>query len=370
MVQKINWDYLSLYKEMPFIFSTYFIKKEKFTKKTRNILIVNPCVVGEFVASLPALRMFIKKNKNCKIDIMVSPLLEPLAKRIKGIRKVYFAESVYSRKEESSKKEKQEFGSYDLVLVMRMSKNSRSLLKHINYQKLKTSLKPMAKYALHLLNCNLKGTQPKSWREINFEIVGEKITEVSLEEILEFNRKDYSKIDALNELKTKDKIILIHTGPAWIMKRWENQKWAGLIRKINSLGGYRFIFVGAGNAKKDFEEISKKLDFTIYSIINKISLLELLLVMKKSGYFIGIDSGPRNMAHLSNLRSITLLGPSGRQFMPSNKKDIIIDKTNGWNIYETFFYKKNRFINKIKPDEVFQAFKKLSASEKREDETE
>ncbi len=362
-MKKINKNYLNLYKEIPLLFSVNLIKKNIPSKKTGKALIINPCVVGEFVASLPALVQFMKDSE-FEFDLAVSPIVESLAKKIKGVRKVYTAKSVYSRKEENLIRENKKFKNYDFVFVMRISKNARNFLKKIKYQEVKTSLKPMVKYAFHLLNSNIRGEKPKQWREINFEMFNKKQINVGLEEIFDFSEEDYKKIKRLDGLKTRKKIILIHTGPVWIMKKWDNEKWAELIRKINSLGNYRFVFVGTGEAKKDFEEISDKLDFKIYSLINKVNLLELLLIMRKSNYFIGIDSGPRNMAHLADLRSVTLLGPSGRQFMPSNKKDKVIDKTTKWNLYETFFYKKNKFIDKITPEEVFEAFRKLPRNKK------
>jgi ADP-heptose:LPS heptosyltransferase len=197
---------------------------------------------------------------------------------------------------------------------------------------------------------------------VDFKILDLPYRNVTFKEIFNFNEDDYKKIRKLPSLKTRNKIIIIHTGPVWIMRAWENKKWADLIKKINSSGKYRFIFVGTGKAKKDFEEISKKLDFKVYSLIDKVNIKELMIVLRLSNYLIGVDSGPRNMAHLADLRSITLFGPaaSGAIYMPWSKKDIVIDKSNGGGAYEALFYQKKGYIHKITVNEVLEAFKKIT----------
>lgn len=94
-------------------------------------------------------------------------------------------------------------------------------------------------------------------------------------------------------MKGRDKKILIHTGSGWKLKLWGNEKWVELLNRINKLGNFRFIFIGADNQEEeDFKEIQKNLNFNIYSLIKKVDLKELILLMRFSDYFIGIDSGP------------------------------------------------------------------------------
>jgi ADP-heptose:LPS heptosyltransferase len=161
-------------------------------------------------------------------------------------------------------------------------------------------------------------------------------------------------------MRRKSKKIIIHTGSVWKMRLWENKKWISLLKKINKLGKFNFIFIGSTDIeKKSFEYIQKNLDFKIFSLINKLDLKETLLLMRMSDYFIGIDSGPRNMAHLADLRSISLLSTGLNNFMPSNKKDIVINKSDA--IFTSiFYYPKKNYMQEITTEEVLEAFKKLS----------
>jgi len=361
MSQKVNWDYLKQLKDPYLFLKAYFIKNNK-SSKSNKILIVDPCLIGDFIVSLPAINTFIKSNKNSEIDLIVTPPLKNLAGRIKGIRKVFVAKSSTSRSIEKTDSKTEISEKYDKIVIMRLSDESFNLIKNLNCNEISVPLSKYLKYQIvYPIRDTILKRQPIQRREIDFEILKQKPREVSFEEIFNFNEKDYQKIKKLEAMKTKDKIIIIHTGPAWIMRVWENNKWAELIKKINTLGKFRFVFVGTEEADKDFKEISKNLDFKVYSLIGKLDIENLMLVLRKSYYLIGVDSGPRNMAHLADLRSITLFGPaaSGAIYMPWDKKDIVIDKSNGGGLYQAFFYKKKKFIDKITADEVYKSFKRL-----------
>lgn len=356
--KSINKEYLQIPKEIPLFLKLVLNKKQKPTRKIENILIVNTCLIGEFIASLHSIRDFIKKNKN-KVDLIVAPEQKELAEKIIGIRNVYTAKSIYNRNFENYCEENCCFEEYDKVIALRMSKDSYRIAKNLKANETKTALFPFIKYSLHLSKNLLMRKIPKQWREFNFEVLGNKNKILNFEDIFNFNKKDYEKIKRFSEIRTKNKIIIIHTHSNWPMKNWDNEKWIELIKNINKLDKYRFVFIGIKEDEIDYNYISSKLNFKTYSLINKLDLIELMLVLRTSNYFIGIDSGPRNMAHLANLRSITLLGPGPHMYMPTSKKDIIIDKSNGRGLYQMFISKKKGFIDKIEVNEVYNAFKKL-----------
>src|SRR5262249_53935835 len=63
----------------------------------QTVLIVNCSLIGDFVVSLPAMLDFIQENPSSQIDLLVSPALAPLARRLRGVRHVYVARSVFGR---------------------------------------------------------------------------------------------------------------------------------------------------------------------------------------------------------------------------------------------------------------------------------
>jgi ADP-heptose:LPS heptosyltransferase len=361
-MKRISYNYLNVFKEIPLLIKIELKKRDKSKiKNPKNILIIDSCLLGEFVTSLHAIRTVIDKNKNSKVDLIVSPPLKSLAENIKGINKVYPAESLYNRRLENKKdkSKKTRLKDYDLIIIMRTSKRSYELIKNIKYKKIISSFYPFIKYSINLTKGILTKRDFKQWREFNFDIIKEKDRILKFEEIFDFKKSDYNKILNLEELSGKSKKIIIHTRATWEVTCWNNVNWISLIKKINKLGNFKFIFIGTDREKEDFEKIEKQLDFKIYSLINKIDMKDLALVMKNSDYFIGVDSGPRNLANLVGIKSINLLGPGQKTFMPTNKRDIVIDKSN-CRCTNLFCYRKKTCMQKITPEEVFINFKKLA----------
>ncbi len=361
MSKRVNWDYFKISNEIPLLLKAKFAKKDRSLKRRGKILIIDTCILGDFLVSLPALKTFIEKNK-ISVDLMVSPLVKSLAEKIVGVNKVFVARSSSPRPAEQAmygEKEKHIFEKYDGIIVLKVSKESLKLLKDIDSPAIYTACNYMTRYFFHLIKQNITRKTPYRLRDMFFKVIKEDPKNVPFSQIFHFNKKDYAELTKFSELRGKEKIIIIHTGSSWPMNQWFNDRWIDLIKKINSFGKFKFIFVGKETEGKDFEEISKKLNFKIYSLIGKLSIKELLLLMRRSNYFIGIDSGPRNMAHLAELPSITLYGPGPHMFTPPNNRDIVIDKSNGKGAFQRFFYKKNSFISKITAEEVFEKFEEL-----------
>lgn len=357
--RKVNLDYLNLYQEIPLfcalIVSSLF--RHKPPQKTGRVLIVNTCLIGEFAASVPAIRDYIMRNEGMTIDLMVSPPLKELAEKIRGVEKVHVAKSLYKRQNEKSEHAEQVFSTYDTVFVMRISRDAFRLIRKISAIKIRTGLREYSGYALHLWWSLLSRTLPKQWRELNFEMLGGEVREMPFDELFEFSESDFAGVAQLAELQTEQKKIIIHTGAGWVMKKWENEKWVELLMKLHQLGDIRFVFAGGGEDADDYEYIASKLEFPTHSLINKITLLQLLFVLHQSDYFIGTDSGPRNMAHLAQTPTVAIFGPGPHFYMSWSTADVAIDKSRGRGLYQMFFYKKHGFIDKITPDEVYEAFK-------------
>ena len=184
--------------------------------------------------------------------------------------------------------------------------------------------------------------------------------DISFDKIIQFTANDYMAISNLNVLNTTKKKIIVHTNTNWIMKRWPNEKWISLLKKVNKLDEFQFIFIGTQIDTSDHKYIAPRLGFESYSLIGELDLALLLLVLRKSDYFIGIDSGPSNMAYLAGIKSVTILGPGPHMYMPNNKHNVVVDKSNGRGLSQLFFHNKHgSIIDKISIDEVYNAFTQI-----------
>ena len=357
---KVNFDYLNIFKEPPLMAALlvrHFFKRGGLAGG--RVLVVNTSLIGEFAASLPALHEFIKKNSGTMVDLMVSPPLKPLAERVCGVHKVYTAKSVFARAAEEHPEGAPPANAYEKIIVMRISPSSYRALGAIKTASLKTSLSAMTAYGLHMGWRLLVGKTPKSWREVNFGMFGYAPKDVLFEDIFDFSDADYEQLKKEVPLATLPNKLIIHTGASWVTNQWPAERWAETLKLLRPLG-YEFIFVGSARDKADFDFISSKLDFPVHSLIGQISLVQLVLLLRKSQYFIGVDSGPRNFAHLVDLPSITLLGPGPHMYTPPNPRDITLDRSGGRGLYQRFISKKGcLFINRITPKDVVDAFARL-----------
>ncbi len=359
---EINFDYLNIFKE-PVLFGALIARqtfKSKPALSNGAILVVNTCLVGEFAASLPALHEFIRRHPDKKIDLLVSPPLKTLAERVRGVGAVYTAKSVFSRDAEHHHEHSEIIsGTYEKVVAMRISRDAYRALSIITTGMLKTAFWPMTAYGAHMAWRLLAGKTPKSWREVNFEMFGLTPKNFPFEAIFDFTDADYKQLESKFPPALLPKKIIIHTGASWVANRWPTERWIATLRKLHPLG-FDFIFVGSKSDKADYDVISSQLNFKTYSLIAETNAVELVLLLRTSQYFIGVDSGPRNFAHLVDLPSITLLGPGPHMYTPPNPRDILLDRSGGRGLSQRFFHQKQRlFIERITPQDVVDAFSRL-----------
>lgn len=326
-------------------------------------LVVCTCIIGDFLSYMPALRKFTTAHR-LNFDLMVSPTLRPLAETLKGVNRVFVAKSSYNRNCEQNCSESQEIPTeYDLMVLLRIGPEAYGLIKQLKCRDVIAGDTALLRYIEHLAGCSLFHKSVKQSRELGFEMLGLNGTDRDefLYDLFELTDVDYFAARNLPEMATSAKKILIHTGSGWPVKLWGNQKWAELLGRIHESGHIRFIFIGGTNVEAEsFDEIRQLVRFPVYSLINRINLRELFAVMKLSDYFIGVDSGPRNLAHYANLRSLSLLNPAAvRNFMPFDPRDVVIEKPNRFpaNILNT---RKRSALEEITPDDLFEGFSKLA----------
>jgi ADP-heptose:LPS heptosyltransferase len=329
-------------------------------KEAQSILIVNNGLIGEFFTSLPAVRHLLDKT-NAEVDIIVSPPLEPLAKRMIGIRTVFIGRSVYFRDTEQGTKRQENFKHYDCFVVLQLSKDTYKVLKNIGYRRIKLALGAYMRYLVYVAGHLAEKANLKQLEEVLFDVLEERrARRVEFDEVFRFHSKDYEKIAGFPFLKdTTSKKIIVHTGSGWYVKLWRNDRWVELLKRIHTLGGFQFVFVG-GTEKEaaDFQDISHQLPFEVYSLVKKVDLRDLALIMKRSDYFIGVDSGPRHIAHFLNMPSVCLLGPGPKIFSPQNRNAVVIDRSE-CHCTNFFCYKKERCMDRISVGDVVSKFKTI-----------
>ncbi|NIM18266.1 MAG: hypothetical protein GTO45_40325 [Candidatus Aminicenantes bacterium] len=358
---RFNSEYFRMFREVPLMLKLRLRGRHGcILKEAQSILIVNNGLIGEFITSLPAVRHLLDET-NAQVDIMVSPPLEPLAKRMIGIKTVFTRRSVYHRETEQWTNRSESFKHYDCVVVLQLSRDSYNVLKDIGYRRIKLALGAYMKYGVYIARNMRAKANLKQFEEVLFDVLEVKRTKkVEFDEVFRFFSKDYEKIVHFPFLRdTASEKIIIHTGSGWHIKHWRNDRWVELLRIIHTLGSFQFIFVG-GTEKEaaDFQDIGHQLPFEVHSLVKKVDLRELALIMKHSHYFIGVDSGPRHIAHFHNLPSICLLAPGPKIYSPQNRNAVTIDRSE-CRCVNLFCYKRERCMDRISVGDVVNKFETI-----------
>lgn len=102
--------------------------------------------------------------------------------------------------------------------------------------------------------------------------------------------------------------VVVHVGGGWSYKRWEPAKWALLVDQLRSRFDWVFVIGGPGE-REILDEVKKLLKVSDRISFKSTSLDELVELVHRCDQFIGLDSGPMNLAVCLNRPTIGLFGP-------------------------------------------------------------
>lgn len=328
----------------------------------KGTLIVVPCILGDSLSYLPAIRTYVERHK-CTFDLVVSPDFLSLAEHVKGVRRIYLASSSYARASETKQTQKSEMPDhYDTMVVLRLSPEGYELVRPIRCSRYVSSDFTLMCYLGQIVKSSLMKVPVRQSREVMFDALDLPPCDLNTTcpEMFEIGNEKCAQRSKSSELRGDKQTILIHTGSGWSVKLWDDEHWIALLTRIHLSGSYHFNFIGRGEDElQTFQRIQSRLPFEVSSAINKLTLWELYLQMRDADFFIGIDSGPRNLAHYANLRSVTLLNPAAvNNFMPLDCRDQTVEKPNRFpaNVVNT---QQGATLDQISVDEVYGAFERL-----------
>ena len=347
--ERFHLKYAPVLREIPALIQLQMFKP-RMVPSPKTILIVNCCLIGDFVLSLPAITEFIREHPSAETDLMVSPNVACLARKLRGVRRIYSAQTVFRRDTELVDSDQALNSTYDLVIVLRLSGPARELLANTSYRSIRTYLFPFLKFGLHL--AVHPSRRVKQLAELDFEVFGKYGTRTNL-----INADEVFDFDEVREPhKATSRTVVVHTGSGSRLYMWPTAKWVELLECLNDGTDLSFVFVGATEEEeRTFEEISQRTSLSLHSAIRLYDILELVMLMRVSHLFIGVDSGPRHLAHLVDLPSVCLLGPGPKSFRPLNDQATVVDE-NECNRCSTFYCPYTpRCVEKISVDAVVRA---------------
>jgi ADP-heptose:LPS heptosyltransferase len=154
--------------------------------------------------------------------------------------------------------------------------------------------------------------------------------------------------------------VLIHVGGGWEFKRWGEEKWASLIGRLIS-SGRKAVVIGAAQEKEILEGIRGMLGSSIEEglTFRTTSLQELIALVSACELFVGLDSGPMNLAVCLGKPVVALFGPGdSTMWYPYHSRESLVHHAEKFpcNPCDQSFcrFPKHSCMNDIDVEEVFR----------------
>ena len=349
------------------------LKKAVFKKSDikSRICINRSANIGDAVCTVPVIYEIRKRYPQAHITVLTTPVLRNLT----GLQAILFNQDwiddviVYYEDEVHRPREIMEFSQ-------KMKKCNFDYFINLPYEKagLANQLKMM--YLAHCLGVRqadgfyvsttkiLKKYQNKHFNfpnEVNRLLNGLPFAVNEGHEYpLKFSDKDIGNVESIlkqyNLLNKEDKTIIISFSCKADAKRWDKNNFKIIARKWTERGG-SVLLIGSGNDYSLANDIRDG-NHNIINVCGKLSVIQSMILIKKIGKILAVDTGTIHLAAAVGAKSITLFSSyyfKGK-WEADNKKNIIIRKDVPCApcLQNTCKWGNNRCMNLITPEEVWK----------------
>lgn len=316
-----------------------FVFKKFYQASCKRILLVEPFQMGDILSLTPMIAPLKEKYPDAKLYVLTKPSSGGILKfdsRIDEVLTTDFPWSDYGHKENSIDRLVNTFSflwklrsyTFDIGIDTRGDVRSQIILgllgckKRIGYTNYLHSNVNLRGF---FLNGFLDKSQYTHRYEWNLELLT--LLGIGKEKLLPAKFPSFVP-DRLGITPVSEKYTVVHIGGGWEFKRWDNAKWAELINKLSVNG--KKVYVIAGGGEKDILEEVQKLAAHADNVVFKItSFEELITYIAGCELFVGLDSGPMNLAVCLNRKVIGLYGPGdSAMWYPLNSISSYIHKKN------------------------------------------
>lgn len=103
-------------------------------------------------------------------------------------------------------------------------------------------------------------------------------------------------------------LVVIHTGPTWKIREWLNERWSELVTRLKSELGVEVIQIGQDSYVTGDGRVSPRAVGAV-DWVGKLSMDQMLALLKDADLFVGIDSGMLHMAGVVRTACVGIFGP-------------------------------------------------------------
>jgi len=361
-----NKLYLGLITIIDFLGNIFYfpfkLLREK-PKNIKNILLIRLDHIGDFVSTTPLFEN-IKSNFNkARLTVVVNPAVFDLAKNNPYIDEIIaFRAPWFSRR--SDKVNIADF--FRLVKRIRQGKFDIGIEPRGDFFSIVLMFLGKIKYRVgfgitgggFLLDREIKYNKDTHTIEKNLDVL--RAINVPVKNNLTriyFSEADKDFVE--NLLKginySGKKAVIIHPFAGSSAKEWGKEKFLQLIEKMQS-DGYETFLIGAGEDECSYG--------TSYDLRGKLNLAQLTYLIKRIGFFIGLDSGPANIAASLNVPAIVICSGTNiaQNWIPNNSRVRFVFKNTECKPCELKIcrYQKHDCMEQINVADVLEKIKELT----------
>lgn len=367
-----NRSYSKILEIVSYILLFPFQKNgRKRPEEVKSILLIEPFQMGDILSLTPLIDPLKKKFMNAKIYVLTKPSSGGILKFDSRISEVLSNDFPWSDYGVKSKKLRRIFNllkyvfslrkhSFDIGIDTRGDIRSQIIM-------VLAGCKERIGYTNYLhSNINLRGLLLTSKAQES-KMIHRYEWNLSLLSSLGFSENELFPIKfpcyIPDKLDCRDKItnsnIVIHIGGGWIYKRWDETKWIYLINRLGKISD-KNVYVIAGEGEKDILDRIKRKAVEMENIQYKVtSIEELIEFIYRCDKFIGLDSGPMNLAVCLNKIVIALFGPGdSSMWYPLNIDSKFIHRKENFScnpcMQTVCFHPDNNCMMSIEVDEVIE----------------
>jgi heptosyltransferase-2 len=344
------------------IFFPLKIFKKSIPSNPKNILVVRLDHIGDFVCTTPLFKNIKQKFPNSKITVLLNSSSKELAYRDTHIDKVItFSPSYLNRREKSS----------TFKGLMRVAKDIRNIGFDLGIEPRGDILSIFIMWlggVKYRIGYGITGggfllhkecVYDKSIHVIDRNLAllkGLSIPVTDRSPAVYFNEKDINAVDsAIRESKIGvDRSIVLHPFAGAPSREWAKDNFQDLIDRLRRDNVSTFL-IGTNSDKGSYANI--------IDMKGKFNLPQLAYFIKRVGFFIGLNSGPANIAAALGVPSIVISSGTNiiEHWIPMNDNIKFVYKDIECRPCETAFCPKDRYecMDQITAEEVFDKFKEL-----------
>jgi lipopolysaccharide heptosyltransferase II len=330
-----------------------------------KILVIKLGALGDIILAGPSLRALREKFPRAHISVLVKQAYRPILENCPYINEVLELPSSGKKYYEdiwhiSSLLRKTGF---DMVVDLQNSRKSHilaylsacnrrygydngkfSFLLNKKVSSLKQPLSPVKHQArtLALLGIESVRDDLELWPDRNDEIWADDFF------------KEHKKDEAVPLIG-----INLGASPQWPSKRWNVEKFAALLGKIQD-ARMRVVFTGKGADKGLLKSLKQLCPNYFIDAVDKTSFTQLACIIKRCDVYISSDSAPLHIAYAVKTPVVALFGPTDwRRHTMENVRQVVVKKEVSCGPCYKRQCRKHTCMEEIAVEEVFAAIKKL-----------